>query len=184
MVPIVGPVMVPVILRARRLDAVVDAGHDPPMSDRDTPSFRIAVPPDQALLERLCRDFRLCDRQPLAPELVADSLRAALAGDPLVRVWIIELAGRPVGYLALSLGFSIEVGGRDALIDEIYLEESARGRGHGRRALEFAEEECRKLGVRRICLEVERHNPDARRLYERAGFRDHDRFLMSRLLEA
>lgn len=114
---------------------------------------------------------------------MTDSLRAALAGDPLVRVWVIELDGAPVGYLALSLGFSIEVGGRDALIDELYLEEAARGRGVGRRALAFAEQECRKLGVRRICLEVERHNQDARRIYERAGFRDHDRSLLSRRLD-
>jgi len=147
-----------------------------------SPSFRRATAADQLLLERLCRAYREADHQPLAPELVASALRAALAGDPLAHIWVIEAGGGPVGYLAVTIGFSIEVGGRDAFIDELYLDEAARGRGFGLRALEFAEAECRKLDVRRLCLEVERHNADARRLYERAGFRDHDRFLMSRWL--
>ncbi len=130
----------------------------------------------------MCRAYRDADRQPAATELVAAALGAALAGDPMAHIWLIEDGGEPVGYLAVTLGFSIEAGGRDAFIDELYLDEASRGRGLGARALEFAEAECRKLGVRRLCLEVERHNPGARRLYERAGFRDHDRFLMSRWL--
>lgn len=131
----------------------------------------------------MCRSYREEDRQPLAPERVARAIDAALAGDPLIHIWLVEEAGSPVGYLAIGVGFSIEVGGRDAFIDELYLDGSARGRGIGTRALEFAEVECRAMGVRRLCLEVERHNPDARRLYERAGFRDHERHLMSKWLD-
>jgi GNAT superfamily N-acetyltransferase len=146
----------------------------------DSPSFRRATAADRAPLERMVAAYREEDRQPPQPAVVARALDAALSGDPLIHIWMIEAAGEPVGYVALSLGFSLEVGGRDALVDELYLDAAVRGRGLGGRALEFVVEECRKLDVRRVCLEVERHNDGARRLYERAGFRDHDRTLMSR----
>jgi GNAT superfamily N-acetyltransferase len=146
-------------------------------------SFRRAAAADRPLIQRLCRSYREEDRQPLAPERVARAIDAALSGDPLLHIWLIEEAGMTVGYLAVGIGFSIEVGGRDAFIDEIYLDRAARGRGIGTRALEFAEVECRAMGVMRLCLEVERHNPDARRLYDRAGYRDHERHLMSKWLD-
>ncbi len=142
-------------------------------------SFRAPSLVDKALLTRLCRAYRQTDSQPPADALVERALDAALAGDPSVRLWIIELDEKAVGYLAITLGFSIEAGGRDAFLDEIYLEPEARGRGIGMRAIEFVESECVELDVQRLCLEVERHNR-AKQLYERLGFRDHERFLMSK----
>lgn len=142
-------------------------------------SFRAPSVNDKALLMHLCRAYREADQQPAADALVDMALDAALAGEPNVRIWLVELAQKPVGYLAVTLGFSIEAGGRDAFLDEIYLEPAARGRGIGTRALQFVESECLELGVQRLCLEVERHNP-AKALYERAGFRDHQRFLLSK----
>ena len=42
-----------------------------------------------------------------------------------------------VGYLVLTLGYSLEYGGRDAFIDEVYIRSSYRGRGIGTAALTF-----------------------------------------------
>ena len=144
-------------------------------------SFRAPNRSDKGLLTRLCRAYREADAQPAADELIESALEAAFAGERNVRLWIIELDEKPVGYLAITLGFSIEAGGRDAFLDEIYLDAAVRGRGLGTRALQFVESECAELGVMRLCLEVERHNP-AKLLYERVGFRDHQRFLMSKRL--
>jgi ribosomal protein S18 acetylase RimI-like enzyme len=47
--------------------------------------------------------------------------------------------------------------------------------------LALVEAKARAFGVRRIFLEVERHNRVIG-LYRRAGYADHDRFLMSKLL--
>jgi ribosomal protein S18 acetylase RimI-like enzyme len=57
----------------------------------------------------------------------------------------------------------------------------ARNRGLGSRVLALVEAEARAFGVRRIFLEVERHNRVIG-LYRRAGYVDHDRFLMSKVL--
>jgi GNAT superfamily N-acetyltransferase len=111
---------------------------------------------------------------------VARPALAALLDDPsLGRVWLIAVNGQPVGYLVLAFGYSIEYGGRTAVLDELFVAEAYRGRGLGTRAVQFAADECRNLGLRALQLEVERHNPDAQRLYRAAGFVDHDRYLMS-----
>ena len=114
---------------------------------------------------------------------VARAALAALLDDPLLgRVWLIAVDREPVGYLVLAFGYSIEYGGRTALLDELFVAEAYRGRGLGTRALQFAADECRTLGLRALQLEVERHNRDAHRLYRAAGFVDHDRYLMSLVL--
>jgi GNAT superfamily N-acetyltransferase len=76
----------------------------------------------------------------------------------LGRGWLIALAGRPVGYLVLTLGFSVEAGGAEGCIDEFYLVPGVRGQGLGGRALELVEAEARRLAVRRLYLEVEHGN--------------------------
>jgi ribosomal protein S18 acetylase RimI-like enzyme len=87
-----------------------------------------------------------------------------------------------VGYVVLTLGFSFEYRGRDAFLDELYLEEKSRGRGIGRKAMEFAEGMARELGVNAVHLEVSRDNDAGLELYRRAGYADHDRCLMTKWL--
>jgi ribosomal protein S18 acetylase RimI-like enzyme len=154
--------------------------------------FRQATASDRSALISLCAAYRRADAQEQATQLVGAAVDAALAGDSLIHVYMIELleesarrgegATMLVGYLALTVGFSIEAGGRDAFIDELYIEPPVQGRGLGRRALLFAEQLCHQLGVRRVCLEVERENARAKKLYSALGFREHRRHLLSKQL--
>lgn len=82
--------------------------------------------------------------------------------------------------MVLAFSFSFEFGGRDAFIDELYVEPEYRRRGLGARALQFVEEACLTLGVSAVHLEVTRKNDAALKLYRNAGFRDHDRYLMTK----
>jgi GNAT superfamily N-acetyltransferase len=122
------------------------------------------------------------ERIPFDPAVVRPAVAALLDDARLGQVWLIAVDGLPVGYLVLAFGYSLEYGGRTAVLDELFVAEAYRGRGLGSCALQFAADECRKLGLRALQLEVERHNQDAQRLYRRAGFVDHDRYLMSRRL--
>jgi ribosomal protein S18 acetylase RimI-like enzyme len=79
----------------------------------------------------------------------------------------------------VALGFSLESGGRDALIDELYIAPAARGRGRGGAVLALIEREARGRGLKRLYLEVA-HGNRAVELYRRAGFSDHRRYLMSK----
>jgi ribosomal protein S18 acetylase RimI-like enzyme len=76
----------------------------------------------------------------------------------------------------LTLGWSLELGGRDAFIDELYVKPARRGRGLGTLALATAEAAARRRGVRALHLEVDVTNETARRLYQRVGFRLRERY--------
>ena len=111
------------------------------------------------------------------------ALTRLLADDALGRAWVVRAGGgEPAGYLVLTLGYSLEFGGRDAFVDELLVRERFRGSGLGKRAIGVAVEACRALGVQALHLEVERANTGAQGLYRRLGFHDHDRYLMTHWL--
>jgi diamine N-acetyltransferase len=147
------------------------------------PEFRPALPSDVDALTALVEAFHVEDGYPFDEAEIRINL-ARLLGDPAVgKVWISEDSGKAVAYLVLTLSFSLEFRGRDAFVDEIYVMDSHRGRGLGTRALALAEEACRELGVRALHLEVERENVEAQVLYRRIGYKDHDRYLLTKWIE-
>jgi diamine N-acetyltransferase len=99
------------------------------------------------------------------------------------RAWLILDNGQHVGYVILTVSFSFEYRGCDAYIDELYIAEEHRGRGIGRRAMDFVELAARDLGVNAMHLEVSPSNAAALELYRRAGYIDHGRHLMTKWLE-
>ena len=105
-----------------------------------------------------------------------------LLGDSsLGRIWVIGVDGHTAGYAALCFGYSIEFGGRDAFVDELYLTDAFRGRGIGAIVLERLVEAAAALGIRALHLEVNRGNERAVRLYRRWGFTERSAsMLMSR----
>jgi diamine N-acetyltransferase len=116
-------------------------------------------------------------------EAEARSALMQLVGDKrLGRVWVAPSDSRIVGYLAVTLGFSLEYRGRDAFIDELYIGSDSRGRGLGTEAIAIAEAFCRQRGANALHLEVEDHRTQALELYRRSGFEHHDRRLMTKLL--
>ncbi|MBI3968192.1 MAG: GNAT family N-acetyltransferase [Chloroflexi bacterium] len=114
-------------------------------------------------------------------ESAARSAVEQLVGDEkLGRIWLIRYDGRTVGYVVLAFGFSLEFHGRDAFVDELYVEPAYRGRGLGKAALRFVEAVAPALGITALHLEVERANTRAQTLYRRTGYEDHDRYLMTK----
>jgi ribosomal protein S18 acetylase RimI-like enzyme len=135
----------------------------------------------------LLRMMRLLDEQ--APALikfdetaVSAAFRQFLALPAFGRVWLLCEGSKTVGYVVLTVGFSFEFHGHDAFIDELYIDAAFRRRGYGRRAVAFAEERAREMGVNAIHLEVDKGNDAAFELYQRTGYQDHDRFLMTKWL--
>ncbi len=130
------------------------------------------------LLDML-RRFYVEDRIPLDEPRVRRGLEQLLADAALGAVLFAEAKGERVGYLVLGWCFSIEQGGRHVLVDELYLEPAARGRGLGAALLAAACDWARGQGAEVARLEVNRHNPRAKTLYLRHGFRDDDRDILS-----
>lgn len=147
------------------------------------PAFRSATDADADLLLAMMREYYTYDGhafdEPRARVAVLTFLRDPSFG----RAWLICDQQTPVGYVVLTFGYSLEYLGQDAFIDELYLRESHRGRGWGRKTLDFVEEQARASEIRSIHLEVVRRNDTAKEVYRRAGFVDHDHFLMTKWIE-
>ena len=110
------------------------------------------------------------------------ALGELLARAELGRVYRVVQGDAAVGYAALTFGWSLEWGGRDAFVDEIFVEEPARGRGVGRAALRALAAEAGRLGVCALHLEVETANEAAQALYRSEGFVANDRRILTRRL--
>jgi GNAT superfamily N-acetyltransferase len=144
------------------------------------PYLKAAQLSDIEVLMGFMRNYYEFDQIPLDEAAAYKALEQLLQGDPLGRAWLIYGDDKPVGYVVLTLGFSLEYHGRDAFIDEIYIGEAYRGRGIGTKIFTLVEAEARALGVQALHLEVERNNHKARSFYGKIGFKDNDRLLLSK----
>lgn len=108
------------------------------------------------------------------------ALRMLVRGDAFGHGWLIRVNDVPAGFVIVSLGYSVEYGGRDAFIDELYVAPPFRRCGLGAEAVAFAERFCRERGVKTVHLEVARGNRAANAVYRRAGFKAHGFVLMSK----
>jgi ribosomal protein S18 acetylase RimI-like enzyme len=147
--------------------------------------FREAIPGDEAVLLPMMHALAKQD-----PEVIPFNEFAARAAfhqflslPAFGRIWLLYGGAELVGYIILTIGFSFEFRGHDAFIDELYIVPARRRRGLGRQVMTFVERQAREMGVNAIHLEVDRGNDSALELYRRAGYRDHDRFLMTKWFE-
>jgi ribosomal protein S18 acetylase RimI-like enzyme len=98
------------------------------------------------------------------------ALKMLLAADRFGRVFLIEDGQERIGYAVLCWGFSIEFGGRDGLLDELYVVEERRGQGVGKTALRLIEEEAVAAGIVALHLKVLKDNNYAANYYRRRGY--------------
>jgi GNAT superfamily N-acetyltransferase len=110
------------------------------------------------------------------------ALQAIVTNHLYGQVYLIHCEQEIIGYLVVTFGFSLEYGGRDAFVDELYIQEQYRGQGIGKQSLQFAEGICREQGIQALHLEVERENINAQAVYRKEGYVDHDRYLLTKWL--
>jgi GNAT superfamily N-acetyltransferase len=145
--------------------------------------FRSAAFEDLTTLLVLGEEFYCEQRIRVDPIVVKTALSQLLRDTSLGRVWLLDVAGAPIGYLIMLNGFIVEFGGRQVFIDELYIRPEFRGHGLGRKTLAFAEQACRQAGITIIRLEVDRANRRLIEFYEEFGFKLHGRLTMTRLLD-
>jgi ribosomal protein S18 acetylase RimI-like enzyme len=144
-----------------------------------------ARPADIDVLLPFMREYCEFDGLEYDAQRARRTMLALLGDEHLGRTWFVEQGGQICGYLALCYGYSLELGGRDGCVDELYIREPFRGQGLGTRALEAACRAARADGIVALYLEVRQDNVEAQRYYERLGFERRDRyFLLARRLQA
>jgi len=131
------------------------------------------------LLLELVAEFCEVDQHPYDPARVTLALGPLLDDD---QHGVVYLVNQDSGYLVVTWGYSLESGGREALIDEIYLRR--RGEGLGGKVMDALFVDMAARGVVKMFLETETHNRRARAFYARQGFDEDDSIWMSREISA
>lgn len=154
------------------------------MSDVSSLVIREATLQDEAELLPMMR--KLAEQEPGKIKFDEPAARATfrklLSLPAFGRVWLLCEDHKSIGYIILTVGFSFEFHGHDAFIDELFVEAAYRRHGFGCQAIAFLEKRALEMGVNAIHLEVDHGNNPAFELYKRAGYEDHDRFLMTKWL--
>jgi ribosomal protein S18 acetylase RimI-like enzyme len=122
------------------------------------------------------------DDDPPFDDACERAVHVLAAGSPFGCAWLAKQDGKAIGYVVVTVGFSLEYGGHDGFVDDLYLVPEARGKGLGKTLIDFAIRQAVELGIRTLHLEVEADNDRASALYLRAGFRQTGRKLLRRPL--
>lgn len=144
--------------------------------------MRSADAEDIPLLVRLMTEFYSESATPLDSTRAADSFGALLSDNRLGHVWLIQSGDKEVGYVVVTFSYSMEFGGPNAFVDDLFIQAGYRGAGLGTAALQKVRAFCLERGVRALHLETGRDNAAAQALYRRAGFKVTDRQLLTLVL--
>jgi GNAT superfamily N-acetyltransferase len=140
-------------------------------------TLRLATSEDYQDLIPLIKEFCEIDNHEFDDTRIKKSLVPLLKDAVLGRVIILEVEGELKGYAVLTWGWSLESGGRESLLDEIYVRE--RNQGWGALLLEKVVATARDNGAQIIFLETELANERVRDFYLRHGFNKEDSIWLS-----
>ena len=144
--------------------------------------MRSAAPEDMPRLLALMTEFYGESSTPLDAVRAADAFTALLADDRLGHVWLIQAGRNDVGYVVITFSYSMEFGGRNAFLDDLFVQAPFRGAGLGTAVVNEVRAFCVEQGVRALQLETGPDNTTAHALYRRAGFTVTDRQLLTLVL--
>ena len=136
-------------------------------------SFVLATVQDAGVLTQLQIDFGDEFEEPEAPfDVLLPRFRRFLA-DPAAFALLALSEGEAIGYAVVALRPAIyNDGGHVATLDELYVRPPHRSRRIGAALLARAVEESRRRGAGEMHINVDSGDVDARRFYERHGFRN------------
>ena len=133
---------------------------------------------DISIITQMTQDFYAIDNYPMDVEVAKELFQEFISNENLGKSWLIYSENEIVGYIILTFIFSFEYGGKIAFVDELFIKETARGKGIGKEAIQFIQKEVPKLSLKLLYLEVEPHNENAQKLYLAHDFELHNRKLM------
>jgi len=164
-----------------------------PTSSQSAVSLRRANKHDGPPLLTLIEEFCRVDQHVFDARRVSTALGPLLENDNLGVVYLVETESTSAsgstgvqetvcGYVIITWGYSIESGGREGLIDEIYLRRP--GQGLGSALFPLLLDALAPFELKVMFLETERGNDRARRFYQHHGFVEDDSIWMSRGISA
>ena len=141
-------------------------------------ALTLAGPEHLDKLDALVAAFHSEQGIALTPDKRRDGLSPLLEGTPHGVAYLIGPPRAPIGYVIITFGWSVEFGGLDGFIDEIFVRPGVRGRGIATETLQALPRALAGAGLKAMHLEVDRNDEKTQKLYARAGFRTRDRYVL------
>jgi ribosomal protein S18 acetylase RimI-like enzyme len=136
------------------------------------PRVRLAQPHETEAVTRLMAAFR--DHLRLSAPTDEEMRHGVdrLLRDPETEFLLAEAeaGGPPAGVAQLRFRYGVWRAGGDCLLEDLYVDESARGAGLGHALVAATLDRARARGCRRVELDVNESNEAAQRLYGGFGF--------------
>ena len=101
-----------------------------------------------------------------------------LTGTPHGAIWTIGPQRAPLGYVLVSFGWSVQLGGTEAWVKEIFIRSSVRGRGIGTEVLHSIAVNLSKHGITSLHVRMDRDNETLQKFFAKVGFDAHENLLV------
>ena len=144
--------------------------------------IRQAVPEDLEALLRLLTNFSEEAGTNFGREHLLAGVEPMLHNHELGLIFVAEIENLLVGYAVIGWGWGIESGGKEALIDEVFVLKNHRNQGIGAKMLTEVMVHLEKHSTKAVFLETEAQNPNSRQLYQNLGFETEDSVWMRKAL--
>ena len=122
--------------------------------------------------------YCVADHATWVPDRARRGFEGLLGSDAHGVVLVVDVEGTVIGYAVLTWGWSIECGGRESLLDEMYIDQP--GHGYGSALLEAVVISAQEHGAARVFLETEAGNDAARDFWLARGFEIEDSVWLQR----
>ncbi|WEK34507.1 MAG: GNAT family N-acetyltransferase [Candidatus Pseudobacter hemicellulosilyticus] len=138
--------------------------------------FRKATRKDVAAIVRLLADDELGAQRETVSEPLPQQYYTAfdrIDVDPYQELVVVEDGnGQLIGTLQLShIQYLSYQGGSRMQIESVHIASGSRGQGIGKQLFTWAINRAREKGARLVQLTTDKRRPDAKRFYERLGFK-------------
>jgi GNAT superfamily N-acetyltransferase len=138
--------------------------------DQSSIIIRHAEPEDAEALAGLVRELATHEGKHRLEHVTPKTIASwAFGPEPAFNALLALVNERPAGYLAFYPAFSFFKGGRVLLVENLYVAETARGLGLGRRLMAAAAREAVERGYLRMELNVRAESPMAKAFYTKCG---------------
>ena len=139
-------------------------------SEKEKTMIRDMMQEDKTIFMAMAKDFYSSKAvaHNIDVKIIETTFDTAINEPHRMRAYIIEDDDKPVGFALTSFYYATEIGGTVVLLEDLYLDETCRGKGFGSKFIEFMEKEY--PAAKRFHLEVAKENIRAIDLYKRLGY--------------
>eukprot|EP00903_Cladosiphon_okamuranus_P020785 g19090.t1 len=148
-------------------------GAGPPVT-----ALHLAGPEDLPRLLPLVAAFHEEFGLPLDDDHRVQALAPLLDGSPYGAVWLMGPSRAPIGYIILTFGWSVEFGGMDGFVDELYVRPAVRRRGIATEVLEQLPKTLAETGLCALHLEVREDDEQTVKMYRRQLFKPREGYML------